>query len=178
MSLKGKMFIALAVAALAVPAVTSAQQAYGQPQDPQSYGQPPNSGPQGQPGYGQPGPGPEGYGQDQGSGPDDQQMQGGKRHGRNAQTSVYPQFRSLEKHIRHTVREEKKANTLAKRDAHRLMAQLKQIQSEEASVYQEHGMNLPPEIQSRIQVELTQLAQTVDQGRDQRPPGQPYQGRQ
>ena len=41
------------------------------------------------------------------------------------------------------------------------MAQLHQIQSEETSVYQAHGMNLPPEIQSRIQGELTQLAQQL-----------------
>jgi len=184
MSPKGKMFIALAVAALAVPAMASAQQAYGQPQDQQSYGQPqpgygqPDSGPQGygqpQPGYGQPGPGP-GYGQDQGPGPGDQQMQGGPRQGAHAQLGVYPQFRSLEKHIKRTVREERQANALGPRDARNLMAQLHQIQAEEMSAYQAHGMNLPPNIQARIQGELGQLAQAVDQRQGQ---GQEYQGQQ
>ena len=197
MSPKGKMFIALAVAALAVPAMASAQQAYGQPQDPQSYGPPPygqpqpgygqpDSGPQGygqpQPGYGQPGQGPQGYGPDQGPGPGDQEMQGGSRQGRKAQLGVYPQFRSLEKHIRRTVREERRANALGPRDARNLMAQLHQIQAEEMSVYQAHGMNLPPNIQARIQGELTQLAQAVDQRQGQGPgpgyQGQPYPGQQ
>jgi len=172
MSPKGKIFIALAVAALAVPAMASAQQAYGQPQDPQSYGQPPygqpqpgygqpDSGPQGygqpQPGYDQQGPGPQGYGQDQGPGPGDQQMQGGPGQGRQAQLGVYPQFHGLEKHIRRAIREERRANALGPRDAHNLMAQLRQIQAEEMSLYQAHGMNLPPRIQARIQGELSQL---------------------
>jgi hypothetical protein len=39
-------------------------------------------------------------------------------------------------------------------------------------------MNLPSDAQARIQGELTQLAQAVDQGRSQQAPGQPYQGQQ
>jgi hypothetical protein len=169
MSPKGNMFIALAVAALAVPAVASAQQAYGQPQDPQP-----------QPGYTQPGAGSQGYNQDQGPGPNDQQMQHGSKKGKHTQTSVYPQFRSLEKHIKHSVHEQKKANTLAKRDAHHFMAQLHQIQAEEMSAYNAHGLNLPADAQARIQGELTQLAQAVDQGQGQAPQrqGQPYRGQQ
>ncbi len=171
MSPKGKFLISLAVAALAVPAMASAQQAYGQSQYPQSSGQP-------QPGYDQQNAGPQGYGPDQGPQAGDQLQQGPQRHAHKAQPSVYPQFPSLEKHIRRTVHQERKANTIAKRDAHRLMAQLKQIQAEEVSVYNTHGMNLPPEVQARIQGELTQLAQAVDQGRTQQGPGQPYQGQQ
>lgn len=170
MSPKGNILIALAVAALAAPAVASAQQAYGQPQESQSYGQP-------QADYGPPEMGPQGYGQDQGD-QNGQRMQGKQNHGRRAQTSVYPQFRSLERHIRRTVREERKSNTIAKRDAHRLMAQLKQIQAEEVSLYNQHGMNLPSDTQSRIQGELTQLAQAVDRSRAQQGPGQGYEGQQ
>ena len=167
MSPKGKFLISIAVAALAVPAMASAQQGYGQSQYPQS-----------QPGYGQQDAGPQGYGPDQGPQAGDQPQQGAQRHAHKAQPSVYPQFRSLEKHIRRTVHQERKANTIPSQDAHRLMAQLKRIQAEEMSVYNTHGMNLPPEIQARIQGELTQLAQSVDQGRVQRGQGQPYQGRQ
>jgi hypothetical protein len=174
-SLQGKHIISLAVAALALPALASAQPSYGQSQP--GYAQPAPA-PQAQPGYDQPGPGPQDYGQDQGPAPGGQPMQGGSKHGHKAQKSVYPQFRSLEKHIRHTVREERKANTIAKRDAHKLMAQLKQIQAEEMSMYNAHGMNLPADAQAHIQGELTQLAQAVDQTRPQQAPGQPYQGRQ
>jgi len=167
MSPKGKMFIALAVAAFAVPVGASAQQSYGQPDTgQQGYGQP-------APGYDQPGPGPQDYGQDQGPGPGDQQMNHGPKQGRRAHLGVYPQFRSLERHIQRTVREERRSNALAPRDAHHLMAQLRHIQSEEASAYQTHGMNLPPQIQSRIEGELSQLAQAVDQSQ-----GQPYQGQE
>jgi hypothetical protein len=105
-------------------------------------------------------------------------MQGGPKTGHHAQQSVYPQFRSLEKHIKHSVHEQKKANTIAKRDAHMLMAQLKQIRAEEMSAYQAHGMNLPADVQAHIQGELTQLAQQVDQNTARQGPGQPYQGRQ
>jgi hypothetical protein len=181
---KGKLFMALAVAALAVPALASAQQAYGPPPESPSYGPPaydqpppgygqPDAGPQG---YGQPGPGPQGYGADQGPGPDGQAMQGGPRQGHHAQLGVYPQFRSLEKHIKRTVRQERRANALQPRDAHGLMAQLRQIQSEEMSAYQTHGMNLPANIQARIQGELTQLAQAVDARQGQGYQGQGYQG--
>jgi hypothetical protein len=168
MSPTGKFLISLAVAALAVPAIASAQQAYGHPQ---SYGQP-------QPGYDQQDSGPQGYGPDQGQQAGDQAQQGAQRRAHKPQPSVYPQFRSLEKHIRRTVHQERKANTIARQDAHRLMAQLKQIQAEEMSVYNAHGMNLPSDAQARIQGELTQLAQAVDQGRSQQAPGQPYQGQQ
>jgi len=184
MSPKGKMFIALAVAAFAVPVGASAQQSYGQPDaGQQGYGQPPPGyGQQGYgqpaPGYDQPGPGPQDYGQDQGPGPGDQQMNHGPKQGHRAHLGVYPQFRSLERHIQRTVREERRSNALAPRDAHHLMAQLHQIQSEETSVYQAHGMNLPPEIQSRIQGELSQLAQAVDQSQGRQRPDQSYQGQQ
>jgi hypothetical protein len=189
MSPKGKIFIALAVAAFAVPAAASAQQGAGPPpQDPRSYGQQqqdygqPDPGPQGygppQPGYGQSGPTPQGYEQNQGPGPGDESMRGGQGGGHKAKTSLYPQFRSLEKHIKHTLHEARRSNTLDKRDAHRLMAQLRQIQAEEMSAYNAHGMNLPPEIEARIQGELTQLAQSVDQTQGRSPQGQPYQGRQ
>ena len=86
--------------------------------------------------------------------------------------------RAWEKHIKRTVREERRANALGKRDARNLMAQLRQIQAEEASAYQAHGMNLPPNVQARIQGELTQLAQAVDQRQGQGAQGQPYQGQQ
>ncbi len=163
MSPKGKMFIALAVALFTLPAMASAQQAAGQPEA----------------GYGQEGPGPQEYGQDQGLGAGDQQMQGGPKQGHHAQKSVYPQFRSIEKRIRRDVRVARKADTLGKRDAHTLMAQLKQIQAEEMSVYNAHGMNLPSEAQARIQGELTQLAaQAADQIRARQGPKQSYQGQQ
>ena len=174
MSPKGKMFIALAVAALAVPAAVSAQQSYGQSRDPQSYGSQPYGAPQsGQPDYDQQGPGPGSY--DQGSygqgsygqGGNGQRMQGGHGHGQHAQASVYPQFRPIEKHIKHAVKEARRSNALAPHDAHNLMAQLHQIQAEEMQAYQAHGMNLPAGEQARIQSQLTQLAQAVDQNRGQ-----------
>jgi hypothetical protein len=174
MSPKGKMFTALAVAALAVPAFASAQQGYGQTQDPRSYGEP-------QGGYTQPGPGAQGYGQSQGDyGQPTQgdQMRGDAKHGHKGRKSVYPQFRQMEKHIKSTVREARKSNTIASRDAHGLMNQLHQIQAEEMSMYQAHGMNLPPDAQARIEGELSQLAQAVDQGQGQQRSGQPYRGQQ
>jgi uncharacterized membrane protein len=163
MNPKGKLFIALAVALFTLPTMVSAQQGSDQPG----------------PDYGQQGPGPQQYGRDQSPGAGDQQMQDAPKHARHAQKSVYPQFRSIEKRIRHTVREARQGNTLGKRDAHKLMAQLKQIQTEEMSVYNAHGMNLPADAQARIQGELTQLAAQVgEQSRAQPGSGQPYQGQQ
>ena len=177
MSPKGKMFLTFAVAALAVPAVVSAQQSYGQ----QPYGgQPYAPPPAGQPNYGQPDnpqTGPQSYGQgpyEQGPGAQapggpgyGPPMQGDQAMSRHTQPSVYPEFRPIEKHIRHQIRMAMRSNMLAPADAHGMMAQLHRIQAEEMREYQEHGLNLPPRAQARIQGELTQLAQAVDQGHGQ-----------
>jgi len=176
MSPKGKLFMALAVAALAVPAIAAAQD-YGQPQNPQAYGGPQyGQPPSGEPGYGQAPDGGQPYGQapygqapyGQGpAGPNGGPSQGGSGQGHRAHVSVYPQFRPIERHIRREIHEAKRSNALAPDAAHGLMAQLRHIQAQETRAYQMHGVNLPPAEQARIQGELTQLAQQVDQGRSQ-----------
>jgi hypothetical protein len=79
------------------------------------------------------------------------------------QASVYPQFASLERHIKHEIREGMRDNTLMAQDAHGLRAQLRQIHAEEMREYQAHGPDLPPRDQARIGGELQQLAQSLDQ---------------
>lgn len=151
---KNKLLLAIAVAALAVPALASAQQAGVQPQAPQSYGATPND---------HPGSTQQDIEQNTGS----ISSPGNEHMARHAPLGPYPRFHSMEKHIRRSVREARRANALAPRDAHGFMAQLRRIEAEEMQIYQTYGSNLPPAEEARLQGEFTQLSQAVDQTHSQ-----------
>lgn len=152
MTTRHTLMLAIASAALAVP-LTGIAQSYEQ-----GYPQYPNSPPpHGQPGYGEPGYGQSGY----------DQPRGDFGHERHARSSVYPQFRPVERHIQHEIQEGLREDMLEPDDARDLMGQLRQIQYDEMREYRVHGWNLPYGDQARIQAALNRLDRRVDETRDE-----------
>jgi opacity protein-like surface antigen len=148
MTLRKMILLAAGAVALALPAAASAQQ-----YDQRDYGQQTYS----QQGYGQQGYGQRDYGQDRGD------FNGGRRGG----AGVYPQFRSIEAHIRQEIREGLRDGVIEADDAQDLMQQLRGIQNQEMREYRVHGWNLPYDDQTRIRAQLGQLDRQVDQIRNE-----------
>lgn len=153
MTLKKLMLLTAGAATIAIPAVASAQ-AYDQ----QGYYQP---------NYSQ-----QGYGQDAYGRRDYRQRDYGQDHGdfdgaRRPGSGIYPQFRSIEAHIRQEIREALRDDAIEPDDARDLMQQLRGIQSQEMREYRVHGWNLPYDDQVRIRAQLSRLDRQVDQTRNE-----------
>lgn len=144
MKLKTLSLLASASAVIILPAVASAQSYYEQPRQ-RSYSQYDN-------GYGQ---------RDYGRSSGDYYQR------RRSTSGVYPQFRGIEQHIRSEIASSVRDDMIARDDAQDLLAQLRDIQNEELREYRVHGWNLPYDDQQRIQQELSQLDQLVDQTRQE-----------
>jgi hypothetical protein len=137
------ILLAAGAAALAAPAAASAQQ-YGAPYDSRPY-------------YGQSGE----YGQPRG---DYGQPRGD--YGRRARSfRGYPEFRSLEMHIRDEIQQGLRDDTLDRDGAEDLYGRLQQIRDREMREYRVHGWNLPYDDRMRIREDLQRLDQEVDQTR-------------
>ena len=140
MNPKKTLLLVLGAAALTLPAAASAQQYYNS--------QPGYSGPQ----YGQ-----SYYGQPHG----DYQRRSGRY-----RFAGYPEFRGIEAHIRQEIWESVREDMIEPEDARDLTSQLRDIQIEEAHEFGVHGWNLPDDDRARIDDQLTQLDQLVDQTRN------------
>lgn len=138
------MLITAGVAALAAPAAALAQQ-YGQP-----YGDRPYYDQRGE------------YGQPRG---DYDQPRGDYAYGRYRSFPGYPEFRSLEMHIRGEIQQGVRDDTLDREGANDLYGQLQQIRYHEMREYRVHGWNLPWDDRMRIRDDLQRLDQEVDQTR-------------
>ncbi|MDB5479975.1 MAG: hypothetical protein JWO83_1028 [Caulobacteraceae bacterium] len=137
------ILLAASAAALAAPAAASAQQ-YGAPYDNRPY-------------YGRSGE----YGQPRG----DYGQPRGDYGWRARSFRGYPEFRSLEMHIRGEIQQGLSDDTLDREGADDLLGQLQQIRYQEMSEYRAHGWNLPYDDRMRIREDLQRLDQEVDQTR-------------
>jgi hypothetical protein len=138
---------AIAAGLVAAPIASNAQQYYDQmPNDQSQYANPAY----GQPRYDR-------YGDQGRRGDYDQRRSYGS----------YPQFRSIEAHIRSEIQSGLRDDLIAPDDARDLMSQLRQIQYQEAREYRIHGWNLPGDDAQRIQEQLTELDRTVDETRQE-----------
>src|SRR5258708_5070211 len=69
----------------------------------------------------------------------------------------YPEFRSLEMHIRGEIHQGLLDDTLDRDGANDLLAQLQQVRYDEAREFRAHGWNLPWDDRARIRDELPRL---------------------
>lgn len=86
---------------------------------------------------------------------------------RRSSSGVYPQFRGIEQHIRAEIYSSVRDDMIARDDAQNLLAQLQSIQNNELREFRVHGRNLPYDDQRRIQQQLSELDQLVDQTRQE-----------
>ena len=156
MNTRDRILAAAAVIALAVPAASMAQ-SYGG-----GYAPYPGGGYDRGDGYGNGYGNGYGYGHQGFDGPRGDYGQEYRPRG-----GVYPQFRAIEAHIQREIGEGVREDMLEPEDARDLMGQLRRIQYEEMREYREHGWNLPGHDQYRLQAELHQLDQRVDEIRDE-----------
>lgn len=75
----------------------------------------------------------------------------------------YPQFRGIEDHIRREIQEGVREDLIEPDDARDLLAQLRDIQNQEAREFQVHRWNLPDDDQYRLQARLDRLDRLVDE---------------
>lgn len=143
MNPKKMMLLAIGAASLTLPAVAAAQQ-YDQPYYGRPYG-----------GYDQPEHG--------GSHGDYYDRSYGRRYG----FQGYPEFRSIEDHIRQEIRDSVREDMIEPDDARDLMNQLQQIRYQEQREFQVHGWRLPDDDRARIRDRLDRLDHLVDQIRDE-----------
>ena len=158
MTLKKLSLAAIGVAVLALPAMASAQQSYGQRDDQQGYNRPTDD----RQNYDRPNYDQNGYDRhdDHGRGDD---YRGRRDYGRGS----YPQFRGMEQHIRSAIERAVRADMIQRDDAPDLMNQLRQIQYQEQREMSRHGYNLPRDDEQRIREQLAQLDRQVDEMRQE-----------
>ena len=86
---------------------------------------------------------------------------------RRAGSGTYPQFKSIEAHIRQEIHEALRDDVLEPDDARDLMQQLRGIQFQELREYRVHGWNLPYDDQVRLRAQLSRLDRQVDETRNE-----------